>query len=176
MHAQIDQNIDLVVADFFDERFVRHPLHVVPGVGRVLQSRGDRIRPSDTGIAVDFERSAVVVFQQRDDEKALGLPIKVGRHITDFQAPVGVARICMRPDEFLQPIGVPLAPAGSFRRQRRQVVTGMKVHHVNQIAVRHRIARLQRDRLPIAFDRPVELTGMAIDVPQVADRGGEVGL
>ncbi len=86
MPVEIDQDVDLVVADAPSHRGVVHAGHIHPVIDRSPDPRLRRVLPLDPAvIGRHREAPAVVQFQRFDDRKADGMFAEVRRDIADPQ-------------------------------------------------------------------------------------------
>ena len=91
MHGQVHEDVDLISADFFGQRFIAEVRHVMPRRHAPAQACGDGVRPGHAGIRMDVELGSVVPFEKWRDEIRLGVLPEVRRDVTDSQTPLGIA-------------------------------------------------------------------------------------
>ena len=99
VHGQVDENVDPVLADEPGDLLVGKTDDAPPDVGERTEPRGDLVRTSDIGIAINLEVLVIVCGQKGRREKRLGMVAKVGRNIADSQPAVGRAVVGMRLNE-----------------------------------------------------------------------------
>ena len=69
VHGEIDEDVDLIGADFVGKLRIGKRADIVPDVGGFAKAVGDRVRAGDAGVAVNLEAGVVVGFEKRDDEE-----------------------------------------------------------------------------------------------------------
>ena len=87
MQGEIDQDVDLVIANHGRGPFVGDAGDIAPMIGPEPAFTGRPIQPEDIGIGVDLEAPAIVLAQEMEDSAARDVAAEIGRDIADAQAP-----------------------------------------------------------------------------------------
>ena len=97
MPGQVDQDIDSVLPDQLGSRLVRQADEAAPG-GHVLPEQFGKgiVSALEIGIGKDVELGAVIAGQHAAEGPSRGVISKVGGHVADPQAAVGVGVIRVR--------------------------------------------------------------------------------
>src|SRR5688572_31012342 len=86
----------------------------------------------------DLDLTAIVLVEQRQCEPRNGMLAKVGRHISDSKAAVGLAAVVVRTAGRREGLHVPLAPCAMLAQQIGRRIIGMVMQRQEQIAVQLR--------------------------------------
>ena len=176
VHRQIDQNVDAVFAHAMGEGPIAHARHVVPQVAVAAQTCRDAVRLSATGIHVDREASAIVLFEKGKQEPRDGVIVQVGGDVRDAQAPVGRAVVAVRSDLRRKRVGVPARPGAGLLEDGLRVETRRIRREQDHVAVCDGVARVERDRLAVSLQRLFHASNRDAGVSQlkVSKRAGGV--
>ncbi len=110
MAAEVDQDVDAVLADQRRHLVIGEPRGRAPVVGQSLEPARVVVRVRRFGVAVEFDLPAVMLLQHRLDEVTRGAGGEVGRDIADTQATLRVRIIGPIQPGRQPPPGVGLIP------------------------------------------------------------------
>ncbi len=139
--GQMDQNVDLIVADARGQGVVVHLGHAAPVIRGSAEGCGEVVGEGMARIAERLHRLAVVAFQHRAQKQSDRMAVEGRSQVTDAKAALGVGHVGMGGRRFRAIVDLTETPVLGmhFRRvQARQVMERQEKVAVNMGGRRHR--------------------------------------
>ncbi len=155
---QVDQDIDLVLADLIAQALVGPLRRVAPAVGDLLELVRQAVLDRRARIAHDLERRLIGVLQHGLEYPRGGMTAKIRRHVTDHEAPIRIAHVAMRrPRRHRDPGADPLPPQPPDIALLLEREVGPEIR--GKYLVRDRVLEVRPDRQGIVEfgDRRIDL-------------------
>ena len=89
VQREIDQDVDLVLADDPGQILIGAQSDVSPQVGVGAEHFREHIGPGDAGITANFKSLVIVLAEQRENILSDNVLAKIRRDVTDPQPPIG---------------------------------------------------------------------------------------
>ncbi len=132
--VEVDEDVDVVVADHFGELFVFDVADVLPAVGVEFELEGEGVFVADVGVAEDFEVGVVMVGEERGEIMAEGVVAEFGGDVADAETAIGGAVVGVRGGDGGEGLGVEAIEIEVGLVDGVGVEGGVILHDVEEIA------------------------------------------